>query len=151
MISRESVGFSRNTAGWAAGGAVVIAITVGCGGPPPPRADAVAALEQADSRFAAKDLEAARAGYAEAITLGALRADLHERATLRLAYCEACLENTQAAKALLDELAEVAADMASVHAMRAFVLTQAGDAQAARAELAKARQFDPAARMPAAL
>lgn len=151
MIAGKSARFRRKTAGFALGAGCLIASIGGCSKPPPPRGDAVAALEQADSRLAAKDLEAARAGFAEAIELGALRADLHERATLRLAYCEACLGNPQAARALLDELAEGAADMASVHAMRAFVLTQSGDAQAARAEMAKARQFDRAAEMPAGL
>ena len=69
-------------------------------------------------------------------------------AKLRLAYCEACLGNTEAAEQLLDSLEEGSPDLGEVYAMRAFVFRKVGDAAKAEAAWAEAQRWNPAVRMP---
>jgi tetratricopeptide (TPR) repeat protein len=135
------------------GGAGVLAaslavILAGCQKPEPPRAEALARYEEAEAKFAAKDLAAAREAFAAAVTLGGLRPDLHAEAELRLAYCEACLGNHEAAINRLDSLEEAAPNPAEVCAMRTLVLRKAGDTAGAEAAWVRARQWDPAVSLP---
>ena len=122
--------------------------SAGCRPPEPPRADSVARYEEGNTQLAAKNVAAARDAFAEAVTRGGLRTDQHTTAKLRLAFCEACLGNTEAAGQLLDSLEEGAPDLGNVYAMRAFVFRKAGDAAKAEAAWAKAQQWNPAVRMP---
>jgi tetratricopeptide (TPR) repeat protein len=120
----------------------------GCDKPEPPRAESLARYEEAEVKFAAKDLPAARDAFAEAVALGGLRPDLHAEAALRLAYCEASLGNREAADKLLDSLEEGAPNPAEACAMRALLLRKAGDTAGADAAWARARQWDPAVALP---
>lgn len=108
----------------------------------------MARYEEAEAKFAAKDLASARDGFAEAVALGGLRPDLHAEAALRLAYCEASLGNREASEKLLDSLEEGAPNPAEVCAMRALLLRKAGDTAGADAAWARARQWDPNVDMP---
>lgn len=134
------------------GGVLAVLLTAllvaGCRPPEPPRADSLARYEEGNTLLAAKDVAGAREAFAAAVELGGLRADLHTTATLQLAYCEACLGNTEAAGQLLDSLEEGAPDLGALYAMRAFVFRKAGDAAKADAAWAEAQRWNPSVRMP---
>jgi len=137
-----------STGGAGLAGALTVCLAAiavaGCQRPEPPRAEALARYEEAEAKFAAKDLAAAREAFAAAVMLGGLRPDLHAEAELRLAYCEASLGNHEAAIKLLDSLEEGAPNPAEVCAMRTLVLRKAGDTAGA----VRARQWDPAVSLP---
>ncbi len=120
----------------------------GCSQPTPPHADSLARYEEGNAKLEAKDLAAARSAFAEAVALGGLRADLYAKAELRLAYCEACLGNLEAAQLLLETLEQGAPDLGDVYAMRAFVLRKSGDTAGADAAWAKARQWNSDVALP---
>lgn len=124
------------------------AVAAGCRPPEPPRADSVARYEEGNTQLAAKNVAGAREAFAAAVGLGGLRPDVHATAKLRLAYCEACLGDTEAAGQLLDSLEEGSPDLGEVYAMRAFVCRKAGDAAKADAAWAEAQRWNPAVRMP---
>ena len=139
---------SKRLPGGVLAGLLTAWLVAGCRPPEPPRADSLARYEEGNTRLAAKDVAGAREAFAAAVELGGLRADLHTTAKLRLAYCEACLGNTEAAGQLLDSLEEGAPDLGDVFAMRAFVCRKAGDAAKAEAAWAEAQRWNPAVRMP---
>jgi tetratricopeptide (TPR) repeat protein len=147
MKARANGRWSARRSRFLAAGFTVFAVA-GCDNPEPPRAESLARYEEAESKFAAKDLLSARDAFAEAVSLGGLRPDLHAEAALRLAYCEACLGNGAAAIKLLDSLEEGAPNPAEVCAMRTLVLRKAGDIAGADAAWARARQWDPAVALP---
>jgi Tfp pilus assembly protein PilF len=120
----------------------------GCSEPEPPHADSLARYDEALAKLEAKDVAAARSAFAEAVALGGLRADLHAKATLQLAYCEACLGNFEEAKVLLDSLEQESPDLGEVFAMRSFVLRASGDKAEADAAWAKAKQWSPDVTLP---
>ena len=123
-------------------------LAAGCRPPEPPRADSVARYEEGNTQLSAKNVAGAREAFAAGVELGGLRPDVHATAKLRLAYCEACLGNTEAAEQLLDSLEEGSPDLGEVYAMRAFVCRKAGDATKAEAAWAEAQRWNPAVRMP---
>ncbi len=145
--------FGANVRGWSVLANVIACCLVasavtGCSTPEPPRADSLARYDEGNAKLEAKDLASARSAFAEAVALKGLRADLHAKATLRLAYCEACLGNIEAANQLLDILEQDSPDLGDVYAMRAFVLRASGDKAGADAAWAKARQWSPNVTLP---
>lgn len=129
--------------------ACLVAMAIaGCSPSEPPTADSQARYDEGIAKLDAKDLAAARSAFAEAVRLGGLRADLHGKATLQLAYCEACLGNFQAANLLLDSLEQESPDLGDVHAMRSFVLRASGDTAGADAAFTKAKQWSPDVTLP---
>jgi tetratricopeptide (TPR) repeat protein len=86
---------------------------------------------------------AARSLYRQAVERGGLQVDEYVDCYIRLALCEARLENFDDAHQALDAVAEGASDMARLHAARAFVFRRQGKTDEAQAEEQRARQLNP--------
>lgn len=89
------------------------------------------------------DHTAARELYRQAVERGGLQVDEYVECQIRLALCEARLENFDDAHQALDAVVEGASDMARLHAARAFVFRQQGKNGEAETEERHARRLDP--------
>ena len=122
---------------------VGVLLTAGCstsGDSGPVTLSSLQSMEAGRTKVAAGDFAGAREAFAAAIASGGLQPDSYCDALLQQAECESRLGNHDAALALLDQLAQGAADLGSVHAARTAV----------KARQAQARPPEQPAESPAA-
>jgi tetratricopeptide (TPR) repeat protein len=127
-------------------GAILIAITLGCGSSAEragSRESAAESYNTATTAFENKDFAAAAEQFTAAIDARGLNPDQYADAFLKRAVANATLANYDAAHADLDMLERGAPNLDEVYAARAFVLLKQGKRTEAQAAFNKAKQINP--------
>lgn len=104
--------------------------------------NAQAAYQKALEAWQAKEYEAARDLFAEALQSGTLYADLADQAYVRQAVCLAALGDAQAAHAALDKTESGASNPDEYLAARSFIFGKQGKTRESRSAWNRAKRIN---------